>query len=87
MLWMTYLLSTIISSHSLKVAAMLYVATNPAFGVWSVVGLETPLFACLFVSAIRFHFREEARSLRIDSWGFHEQGSSETHDVHIKEND
>jgi arabinofuranosyltransferase len=67
MLWMTYLLSTSISSHTLKVAAMLYVATSPAFGVWSVAGLETPLFACLFVSAVWFHFREEARSLRYRS--------------------
>ena len=68
-LWMTYLLSAIISgkhgasykqeyfSHILKAAAILYVATSPAFGIWSVAGLETPLFTCLFVSAVWFHFR------------------------------
>ena len=72
-LWLTYLLSTTISgtssgyrqpayfAHFLKAAAMLFVATSPAFGIWAVAGLETPLFLCLLTSAIWCSVQEESK--------------------------
>ncbi len=46
----------------LKMAAVLYIATSPAFGVWSVAGLETPLFMCLLICAVWLHLREEEQT-------------------------
>jgi arabinofuranosyltransferase len=48
-------------SEVLKTAAILYVATSPAFGIWTVAGLETPLFMCLLMSAVWFSLREETK--------------------------
>ncbi len=55
--------SNSVFSHSLSMAAVLYVATAPAFGIWSVAGLETPLFACILIAAVNRHVREETRGL------------------------
>lgn len=37
---------------------ILLLATSPAFGIWAVAGLETPLFSCLLTAAIWLHLRE-----------------------------
>ena len=44
--------------------AVLLLAACPAFGLWAVAGLETPLFTCVLTSAIWRHCREQnARSI------------------------
>ncbi len=48
--------------HPCICAALLCLATSPAFGVWAVAGLETPLFACLLTFAVLMHIREQAES-------------------------
>ncbi len=45
-----------------KMTAVLYIATSPAFGIWSVAGLETPLVMCLLISAVWLRLREEVRT-------------------------
>lgn len=41
---------------------ILFLATSPAFGIWTVAGLETPLFSCLLTAAIWLHLREIQQS-------------------------
>jgi arabinofuranosyltransferase len=47
---------------ALNTIAILCLATSPAFGIWAVAGLETPLFTYLLVSAVWRHLREETQA-------------------------
>lgn len=43
---------------------ILFLATSPAFGIWTVARLETPLFSCLLTGAIWLHLREMQQPIR-----------------------
>ncbi len=49
-------------SKLLSMVAVFSIATSPAFGIWAVAGLETPLFMCLLVAAIWLHLREKTQT-------------------------